>query len=229
MHYTVNKLQLTDIQYMKKGERLKELIARKGINIEAFAANIGVSVSSVFKYYNKEHFDSELLEKFCSELNVPITTFFDDNVVHLNSTGNSNVLVGRDNNGNISTKECQDQLDDALFEIKHLKNEISGKDKLIQEKERLIDVLINYGSSKNMDLSITVYSTTGPSKIDILQITNIIPCTGRENEFIDKINSGLGHEYPCCIIYLGKETLPVLQDSGYIWRLITEKLGFILR
>lgn len=134
---------MADIQYMKKGERLKELIARKGINIETFAANIGVSTSSVFKYYNKEHFDSELLEKFCSELNVPITTFFDDNITNQTSTGNSNVLVGRDNNGNISTKECQDQLEDALLEIKYLKEVIDGKDKLLEEKERLINVLMN--------------------------------------------------------------------------------------
>lgn len=128
---------------MKKGERLKALIAQKGINIEDFAANIGVSVSSVFKYYNKEHFDTELLEKFCSELNVPITTFFDDSTVNQNSTGHSNVLVGRDNNGNISTPKCQDQLEDALLEIKHLKEVIDGKDKLLEEKERLINVLMN--------------------------------------------------------------------------------------
>lgn len=128
---------------MKKGERLKALIAQKGINIEDFAANIGVSVSSVFKYYNKEHFDTELLEKFCSELNVPIITFFDDSTVNQNSTGHSNVLVGRDNNGNISTPKCQDQLEDALLEIKHLKEVIDGKDKLLEEKERLINVLMN--------------------------------------------------------------------------------------
>jgi transcriptional regulator with XRE-family HTH domain len=214
---------------MKKGEKLKELIAKKGINIETFAANIGVSTSSVFKYYNKEHFDSELLEKFCSELDVPITIFFDDNIMHQTSTGNSNVLVGRDNNGSISTKQCQDQLDDALCEIKHLKDEISGKDKLIHEKERLIDVLMNMGSSKNVDMSIIVYATTGSVKIDILQITNITPCTGQEKEFVSKINSGSGHEYPCCIIHLGKETLPVLQDPEYVWSLIIEKLTYILK
>lgn len=127
---------------MKKGERLKALIAQRGINIEDFAANVGVSVSSVFKYYNKEHFDTGLLEKFCSELNVPITTFFDDSTTSQTSTGNSNVLVGRDNNGNISTPKCQDQLEDALLEIKHLKEVIDGKDKLLEEKERLINVLM---------------------------------------------------------------------------------------
>lgn len=128
---------------MKKGERLKALIAQKGINIEDFATNVGVSVSSVFKYYNKEHFDTSLLEKFCSELNVPISTFFDDSTTSQTSTGSSNILVGRDNNGHITTQKCQDQLEDALLEIKHLKEVIDGKDKLLEEKERLINVLMN--------------------------------------------------------------------------------------
>ena len=85
------------------------------------------------------------------------------------------------------------------------------------------------GSSKNVDMSIIVYATTGSVKIDILQITNITPCTGQEKEFVSKINSGSGHEYPCCIIHLGKETLPVLQDPEYVWSLIIEKLTYILK
>lgn len=214
---------------MKKGERLKALIAQKGINIEEFAANIGVSVSSVFKYYNKEHFDSEVLEKFCSELKVPITTFFDDSTVNQNSTGNSNVLVGRDNNGHITTPECQDQLEDALLEIKHLKDEVDGKDKLLHEKERLINVLMSQQSNNDVDLSIVVYSTIGSIKIDILQIVNIIPCTGKEKEFIDKINSGSGHEYPCCIICIRGENIFVLQDFAYIWSLIAGRLTIALK
>ena len=52
-------------------------------------------------------------------------------------------MVGRDNNGNISTPKCQDQLEDALLEIKHLREVIDGKDKLLEEKERLINVLMN--------------------------------------------------------------------------------------
>ncbi len=126
---------------MKKGEKLKDLIAKKNINIEEFATHIGVSVSSVFKYYNKEHFDSELLEKFCSELDVPISYFFDEYKTSQNA-GRSNVMVGRDNNGRIQIDDCENKLDDALMEIRHLKAEIAGKDKLLEEKERLISVLM---------------------------------------------------------------------------------------
>ena len=45
-------------------------------------------------------------------------------------------MVGRDNNGHIITTDYQDRLDDALLEIKHLK-EVNA------EKERLIQVLLN--------------------------------------------------------------------------------------
>lgn len=128
---------------MKKGEKLKNLIAKKNINIEDFASSIGVSVSSVFKYYNKEHFDTELLEKFSNELDVPISYFFEDNSNNQKTNGNSNIVVGRDNNGNIAVAECQDKLNDALMEIRHLKAEITGKDKLLEEKERLISVLLD--------------------------------------------------------------------------------------
>ncbi|MBP1615715.1 MAG: Cro/C1-type DNA-binding domain [Bacteroidetes bacterium] len=128
---------------MKKGEKLKNLIAKKNINIEDFASSIGVSVSSVFKYYNKEHFDTELLEKFSNELDVPISYFFEDNSSNQKTNGNSNIVVGRDNNGNIAVAECQDKLNDALMEIRHLNAEIAGKDKLLEEKERLISVLLD--------------------------------------------------------------------------------------
>lgn len=44
--------------------------------------------------------------------------------------------------------ECQNQLDDALKEVKHLKEVIDAKDKLLQEKERLINVLMNNNDLK---------------------------------------------------------------------------------
>ena len=139
------------------------------------------------------------------------------------------MLVGRDNNGSISTPKCQDLLEDALLEIKHLKDEVDGKDKLLHEKERLIHVLMSQKSNDDVDLSIVVYSTAGSIKIDILQIINIIPCTGKEKEFINSINSGSGHEFPCCIILKGSERIPVLQDSEYVWNLITGRLKIVLK
>lgn len=198
---------------------------KEKLEVSDLATKLKKSKQEIYEMFEKEDVNTSLLRELSSIFNVSISEFFEDNIVEQNVKGNSNILVGRDNNGNITTKACKDQLDDALLEIKYLKGEIEGKDKLIREKERLINIFMDYGSIKNNPPSITVFTTTGPSKIDILKITNIIPCTGKEKEFVDKINSGSAHEYPCCKICLGKRILPVLQDSGYIWNLITDKLS----
>lgn len=208
---------------MKKGEKLKELIAKKGISIEDFAANIDVSVSSVFKYYNKENFDSELLEKFCSILDVPVTFFFDDkyamneNSAIINGNGNS-VVAGKNNIMELSS--CQSELEKSYNEIKHLNEILSAKDKIIEVMTSL--------QSKRIEPIIDIYTVDGTRKIDIRQINNIIPCTGGEPEFADHINSGSKHEYPCCIVSLNGKSVYVMQDSTYIWNLITNRLSSII-
>ena len=75
------------------------------------------------------------LKKIADYFNVPVGYFFDECSVEQNTEGSSNVVVGRDNNGNISISECQNKLEDALKEIDHLKE-------LNSEKERLIQVLL---------------------------------------------------------------------------------------
>ncbi|MEG1672617.1 MAG: helix-turn-helix transcriptional regulator [Alistipes sp.] len=117
---------------MIKGEKLKGLIARKGIAPEKFAEELGVSVSSVFKYYNKDSFDSSLLEKFANYFGVPVGYFFDEEVANNSqqTQGDNNIVVGRDNNGNI------ERLHDCRKEVEHLKA-------IIEEKERLIQVLLD--------------------------------------------------------------------------------------
>lgn len=211
------------------GLKIKQLMLKEKIEISDLAKKLGKSKQAIYDLIEKDDVNTSLLRELSSVFNVPISTFFDDSTTSQTSAGNSNILVGRDNNGNISTPKCQDQLEDALLEIKHLRDEIDGKDKLLHEKERLIHVLMSQKSNDDVDLSIVVYSTAGSIKIDILQIINIIPCTGKEKEFINSINSGSGHEFPCCIIRKGTERIPVLQDSEYVWNLITGKLKIVLK
>ena len=96
-----------------------------------------------WKDFEKENIDTELLIHISSVLNLSPASFFEDITPSVMQNGTKNILVGRDNNGNISTNECQDKLEDAMIEIKHLKAVIEGKDKLLEEKERLINVLMN--------------------------------------------------------------------------------------
>lgn len=120
---------------MTKGEKLKKLLARKGITPGDFALRLGVSESSVFKYYNKNNFDSSLLEKFCSELDIPITYFFDDD----DGKGNTTKVKGNGNNvasgPNSQITILENDIHSKEAEIKHLKQ-------IIEEKERLIQVLM---------------------------------------------------------------------------------------
>ncbi|WP_418894192.1 helix-turn-helix domain-containing protein [Limibacterium fermenti] len=120
---------------MKKGEKLKVLLNRKGISPGEFAARLGISESSVFKYYNKNSFDSDLLEKFCSELHVPITYFFDEE----EKTGNTTKVKGDHNNVasgiNSQVTILENDIQAKETEITHLKQ-------IINEKERLIQVLM---------------------------------------------------------------------------------------
>ena len=68
-----------------------------------------------------------------------ITKSFDKNNVSQQVIGNSNILLGGNNKGNITSSE----IDNILREIKRLKDEINSKNKLLEEKERLINVLMN--------------------------------------------------------------------------------------
>ena len=207
---------------MKKGERLKELLSKKGIGIEEFASKIDMSVSSVFKYYKKDDFDSSLLEQFCSELNVPITYFFEDKYLPKDNSavvsGNGNSVVAGENN---KLEVYRNERDDAVAEVERLTG-------VLKDKEKLIEVITSF-SPKRSDANIKVYTTEGTKDINILQIENIIPCTGKEPEFVEKINSGSGHEYPCCVIIANGKNIPVMSDSAYVWNLITQVLANLLK
>ena len=128
---------------MHIGNKIKEEVSKKNISVTDFAKLINKSRPYTYSIFEKENMDTELLIRISSVLNLSPASFFEDITPSVMQNGTKNILVGRDNNGNISTNECQDKLEDALLEIKHLKAVIEGKDRLLEEKERLINVLMN--------------------------------------------------------------------------------------
>ena len=128
---------------MHIGNKIKEEVAKRKISVTDFAKLINKSSPYTYSIFEKENIDTELLIHISSVLNLSPASFFEDITPSVMQNGTKNILVGRDNNGNISTNECQDKLEDAMIEIKHLKAVIEGKDKLLEEKERLINVLMN--------------------------------------------------------------------------------------
>lgn len=126
-----------------KIEKLQALMSQSKINNSSLASLSGLSDVTISKILNGADAKISSLERIAEALNVPVGYFFDDSIINQVNSGKSNVLVGRDNNGQISISECQDRLEDALLEIEHLKEIIEAKDKLIDEKERLINVLMS--------------------------------------------------------------------------------------
>ena len=128
---------------MHIGNKIKEEVAKRNISVTDFAKLINKSRPYTYSIFEKENIDTRTTYTYFICFKLSPTSFFEDITPSVMQNGTKNVLVGRDNNGNISTNECQDRLEDAMIEIKHLKAVIEGKDRLLEEKERLINVLMN--------------------------------------------------------------------------------------
>lgn len=129
---------------MNIGSVVKELMVKQKVEVAELAKRLGKTEHEVCDLLEKEDLNASLIKELSSALDVPVTIFFDNSTNNnMSSTGSHNVLVGRDNNGKMSASTCKELLEDALCEIKHLKIVIELKDKLLEEKERLINVLMN--------------------------------------------------------------------------------------
>lgn len=121
---------------MEIGLRIRELMIQENIEVSELAKKMGKTKQAIYDMLEKKDVNTSLLRDLSSILNVPIAAFFEEGKVNQNVNGDSNILVGRDNNGNISMEECQDKLDDALREIKHLKERLKDKEEMIEILKR---------------------------------------------------------------------------------------------
>lgn len=129
---------------MKIGLVIKELMLKQNIEVADLAKRLGKTKQAVYDMLDKEDVNTSLLRELAAIFNVPITIFFDNSVNNNQSnTGNNSIVLGQNNNVDSLNLDCKEKLESALAEIKHLKEVIDAKDKLLQEKERLINVLMN--------------------------------------------------------------------------------------
>lgn len=129
---------------MKIGLVIKELMLKQNIEVADLAKRLGKTKQAVYDMLDKEDVNTSLLRELAAIFNVPITIFFDNSVNNNQSnTGNNSIVLGQNNNVDSLSLDCKEKLESALAEIKHLKEVIDAKDKLLQEKERLINVLMN--------------------------------------------------------------------------------------
>ncbi|RHR72424.1 XRE family transcriptional regulator [Bacteroides sp. AF16-49] len=129
---------------MNVGSVVKELMTKQKIEVAELAGRLGKTEQEVCEILNEKDVSSSLIKELSSAFNVPVTIFFDNSTINnMSNTGGSSVIVNRDNNGKISISSCKELLDNALCEIKHLKVVLKLKDELLEEKERLINVLMD--------------------------------------------------------------------------------------
>lgn len=128
---------------MKIGLVIKELMLKQNIEVADLAKRLGKTKQAVYDMLDKEDVNTSLLRELAAIFNVPITIFFDNSVNNNQSnTGNNSIVLGQNKNVDSLNLDCKEKLESALVEIKHLKEVIDAKDKLLQEKERLINVLM---------------------------------------------------------------------------------------
>ena len=124
---------------MKIGLVIKELMLKQNIEVADLAKRLGKTKQAVYDMLDKEDVNTSLLRELAAIFNVPITIFFDNSVNNNQSnTGNNSIVLGQNNNVDSLNLDYKEKLESALVEIKHLKEVIDAKDKLLQEKERLI-------------------------------------------------------------------------------------------
>lgn len=129
---------------MKIGLVIKELMLKQNIEVADLAKRLGKTKQAVYDMLDKEDVNTSLLRELAAIFNVPITIFFDNSVNNNQSnTGNNSIVLGQNNNVDSLNLDYKEKIESALVEIKHLKEVIDAKDKLLQEKERLINVLMN--------------------------------------------------------------------------------------
>lgn len=117
---------------MEIGLKIKELMVKEKIDIPELAKKLGKTKQAIYDMLEKKDVNTSLLRDLSSIFNVPISIFFEEEPITNNTTGNSNIVVGRDNNGQISAIDCRKELEEAKLEIKHLKERLKDKEEMIE-------------------------------------------------------------------------------------------------
>lgn len=119
--------------------RIKSICETKGVSIRNIAEQIGMSEQNIHRCIRVNQIQAHQLEIIAKFFNVPIGYFFDDDKSVPPNTasvkGNNNVLVGGNNNGSIN------KLANCEREVEHL-------NAIVEEKERLIQVLMKNQPNK---------------------------------------------------------------------------------
>lgn len=123
---------------MHIGEKIKDIIDSNEVNVTDFAKKINRSREYVYTIFKKEEMDTGLLKQIARALSVPVVCFFDEEVVcENNKIGKISGTGNKVQQGHVNV-----MLESQEREIENLKLLLTEKDKVISEKERLIQILM---------------------------------------------------------------------------------------
>lgn len=124
------------------GNQIKQILEARKIVKKQFASELGMSELNLYKILRKESIDAALLYKIACILSVPIDVFFDEIPSSIPDVGHK--VSGFQNHvaGNISVHLESVELKNAKIQISFLQKEIEDKTRLIEEKERVIKLLM---------------------------------------------------------------------------------------
>lgn len=149
--YEQNKLKMEN--FTNLSDRIRQIIDYKGISINKFSLQIGVSNS----YFNKILRDnnsvgSDKIEKILREYpeinpewlilgNGEMLKNID--TITQTTTGNNNISIGKGNNNNVSSSTENNTIKQLQKELEDCKNQLEDYKKMIAEKDNQLNKLLN--------------------------------------------------------------------------------------
>lgn len=123
---------------MFNGLKIKELLEKKGVQQNTFCLDTGISKSNFWVWTEgKSKPGADALEKIADYFNVPMDFFFDRDIKP------SGVNIGHQVKGNGNKISGDITLSECRKEIEHLNALLEEKERVITEKERTIQILMN--------------------------------------------------------------------------------------
>lgn len=119
---------------------ISDLLKKKNMGKTQFCELVGITDQTLRQIQARNSTRTDILEKIAHVLNVPIGYFFGEHPGIVISGENNQVHNGHGN---------QIMMTPEQREIEHLRELLTEKDKVVEEKERLIQVLL---SSKNPNI-----------------------------------------------------------------------------
>ena len=121
------------------GERLKEILAKYKVSQSEIAKQLGMSHQSLNQMLSASDIKTGLVERIAKVLNVSISSLYgEDKEQNAIATGNGNVAGNNNIVGSVTIGDAT-----VLQErVKFLEQQVKDKESLLEEKERLIKVLM---------------------------------------------------------------------------------------